>query len=63
MFEVIKEDGYIKVKRPSDNRIIAAAPDNGTMILKDMEYLEPEYRKAQSTRQAVYKALKAAGYR
>ena len=61
MFTVVKEDGYIKVKR--GKQTICAGTDLGDHRIANIEFLDPKDQKNNRTRQAAMRELQKAGYK
>jgi len=65
-WEVVEEDGYVKVYRGRDLIVVGTPTDievDGKTALKDLEFMDPSYQRSNSTRQKAMKLLKDAGYR
>ena len=54
--------GYVTVRRGRETICAASVLADGH-TLRDLEFMRPEYRKSNRTRQAACDALKKAGYK
>jgi hypothetical protein len=61
-FQVVQEDGYVKVRHP-DGHTVCAGVNLGAGRMGEVAFLDSADGRCNRTRQAAARALQAAGYR